>query len=179
MSPLSNRSFGFIIAYAIPGLIILWSLRDLSPMISYWLYASGEQTKFQPAIGGVLYSSIAALGLGMAASAIRFTLLDPLMAHTGLKRPDWDDTKLQENLDAFQTAIDYHYRYYQFHANTTVAILWAYALHRVEQGFSTSPLTTELAVAILCAVFMRTARDNLKKYYTRTAVILQSQETNP
>ena len=63
----------------------------------------------------------------MTASAIRWVILDKLHQHTGLRRPQWDDTRLQENLDAFDTIVEADYQHYLIYANTAVAADFACA----------------------------------------------------
>ena len=73
---------------------------------------------------------------------------------------------------AFNYWVEQTYRYYQFYANTLIAVLWAYIVNRY---FETSPLLglgTDLGVLILCAVlFARVPRRPVEISSTRRTTV--------
>ena len=167
MQSVSNDNFGPLIAYLIPGATALIGLVPFSPAIRTWLAATPDDA---PTIGGFLYLTIASLAVGMAVSAIRWAAVDFIHARTGLKQPPLDFSNLRGNVDAFSLLIEIHYRHYQFHANMFVAVAFLYACLAI----AGIPLSVGLSVALLIleVVFFRTSRDNLRKYYARTAQLL-------
>jgi hypothetical protein len=163
---ISARQFGLFIAYLLPGFIGLFGLTPLVPEVLVWL---------QPVTSGLgasLLAIIGAMTLGMTLSCFRWLLIDTVHHRTGIVPPDWDDTRLDQSLDAFNYLVENHYRYYQFYANTLIAVLWTYSLHRFMR---TSPLLgfgTDSGVLILCAVLFAGSRDALAKYYLRTGRLI-------
>lgn len=127
MQQVSDRNFGLLIAYIIPGFATLVGLGRFSQTVQGWLsFAAVEQA---PTVAGFLYVTVASVGLGMAVSAIRYATIDQIHEYTGLPRPRWDDKNLQANFDAFNNLVDQHSRYYQFHANSIIAALVVVAAH--------------------------------------------------
>ncbi|MEM7625862.1 MAG: hypothetical protein AAF333_09545 [Planctomycetota bacterium] len=174
MKDISNRNFGLLIAHVLPGFIALWGLQAVSPTVRVWLSAASSASDL-PTVGGFLYVTLASVALGMAVGAIRWCVIDWLHHHTGLPRPTWDDSKLQQNLHAFDLLVEHHYRYYQFHSNTIVSLLIAYAAHRGSSGFDDSNGTLEFMLLALIAVFWATSRSNLHRYYTRVTALMNPE----
>jgi len=97
---------------------------DFVEPVRVWLSASATD---QPTIGGFLYATLASVAAGLTASTVRWLIIDPLHHMTGVPQPRWNFARLPESLAAFDRLIDIHYRYYQFYANTLVALPFAYA----------------------------------------------------
>ena len=113
-----------------------------------------------PSIGGFLFVTLASVTAGMTASAVRWATIDRLHHCTGVVKPAWDDSKLPERLEAFEAIVEAHYRYYQFHSNSLVAMLFSYAAWRPSLG--NRPLWSDLSVVFLSAIFFAVSRDNLR-----------------
>jgi len=101
MSPLSDRSFGVVIANLLPGFTSLWGVSPFVPPLAAWL-DGGLTMEHAPSVGGFLYVTVASLIAGLAINVVRWVLFDNLNVATGVKKPRWDDRKLQANFDAFQ-----------------------------------------------------------------------------
>lgn len=172
----SDRNFGLLIAYIIPGFIALIGLSGISPTINLWL--GGFAAEQMPSVAGFLYVTIASVGLGMTASAIRFVVIDKINELTGLKRPAWDDRQLQANYQAYTLVIEQHYRYYQFYANSLIALLIAYAAHHHQNQLQLDQGLIEIVLAVIGIFFWLMARDTLRKYYLRATSMLAEQEHN-
>lgn len=164
----SGRNFGLLIAYVIPGFIALWGLSCTSEPIRVWLQGSATAG---PTFGGALYVVLASVACGLIANALRWVFLDQLHHRTGLPHPNWDDSKLQEHLQAFDYLVENHYRYYQFYGASLVATLVAYAAWRLGGPHQSSGFA-ELAVSVLTWVYLVSSRDALSKYYSGTALLL-------
>lgn len=162
MREVSTNNFGLLIAYLIPGFVIMLSLRDVSLTVTSWLEAS---TDAGPTVGGFLYATMASIMAGLIASTVRWLILDSLHHHTGIKQPAWEFSRLQQNVTAFDVMIEIHYRYYQFYGNTLVALLVSLAVD------IRSWLTAVLTLA-LCVLFYLGSRDTLRKYYGRVDQML-------
>ena len=73
--------------------------------------------------GGFLYLTVAAFFAGLVVSTFRWLLIDSIHSHTGLKQPLWNFAKLADRQEAFAMLVDAHYRYYQFYANSMIALV--------------------------------------------------------
>lgn len=166
---ISARQFGLLIAYLLPGFVGLAGVAPLAPAVAAWLQ---PDTLATVGVGLSVYTLIGATTAGLIISCFRWLLIDSMLHFTGLRRPTWKDQRLDDRLEAFDYLVENHYRYYQFYANTLVAILWSYSVHRAMQS---SPLLgpgTDLGATILCAVLLAGARDALAKYYQRTSRLI-------
>lgn len=177
MTNLSNRNFGILIAYILPGFTAIWGVSFVSTTVQSWLTVSTSGLEL-PTVGGFLYVTLASVALGMTVSAIRWFVIDSINEYTGLKRPAWDDSLLQANLDAFDLIVEHHYRYYQFYANSIVSILLVYAVHRLSDEMPGSFGLLELGLIALLIVFWAMSRDTLKKYYRRSSNLFTEKDSS-
>jgi hypothetical protein len=169
MSGITSRQFGLIIAYILPGFIGLAGMVPLFPVVGAWLHPINQGGLD---FGAPLYALLAATALGMILSCCRWLIVDRFHHWTGVQLPEWNDSRLDDRLDAFDYLVEVHYRYYQFYANTLVAIFWAYGVTRLTRTLPLLGLGTDLAALILCFVLFVGSRDALTKYYTRTSRLL-------
>ncbi|MEM6504038.1 MAG: hypothetical protein AAF711_01080 [Planctomycetota bacterium] len=170
MNTVSGQNFGLLIAYLLPGFVGLWGVAAISPTVAIWLEGGGIEPL--PTVGGFLYVTVASIATGMTLSTIRWALLDRFYQWVGPQRPRWDDAKLQLNLQAFTLMVEHHYRYYQFHANTVIALVWLYAGRRYSDEFARFTGLEEMLLLTLSGLFLLGARDNLQRYYDRVDLIL-------
>jgi hypothetical protein len=115
MPIISSRQFGLIVAFLIPGFIGLAGLTPLIPIVADWLRPVNLGNF---GIGPTVYALMAATGVGMVLSCIRWLAIDHLLAWSGIPASDWDFRKLHDHLETLNYLSDNHYRYYQFYANT-------------------------------------------------------------
>ncbi len=161
----SSNQFGLVIAYLLPGFIGLAGIAPFAPVIAAWLQPG---TYSEASLGPPVYAILAATTIGMIVSCFRWLLVDHIHERTGIVPPLWDDRSLEQRLVAFNYLVESHYRYYQFVANSLVAVVLAYSINRL---VGTSPflgIWTDLGVLILCITLFAGSRDALAKYYART-----------
>src|ERR1051325_8099530 len=161
----SSNQFGLVVAYLLPGFVGLIGVAPFLPTIMVWLRPADYATA---SLGPPVYAVLAATTIGMVVSCFRWLIIDHVHSVTGLVPPTWDDSELEQHLDAFNYLVESHYRYYQFVGNTLIALAAMYAINR---WFGTSPAlgrVTDFAVVILCATLFAASRDSLRKYYART-----------
>src|SRR5438045_8188296 len=120
---LSRNQFGLMVAYVLPGFIGLAGLAPFVPAVSGWLQPLNQA---EASLGAPLYAVLAATTIGMIVSAFRWILVDHFLQRTGVRPPTWDDSRLEERIVAFDYLVENHYRYYQFYANSLVAVLVTY-----------------------------------------------------
>src|SRR6266511_2637234 len=98
MQSVTNDNFGLLIAYMIPGLIVVWGVGYVSPTVANWLGAAPPDA---PTVGGFLYITIASVAAGLIVSAVRWLLIDTLHHWTGIRPPDWDFARLSSQMTPF------------------------------------------------------------------------------
>lgn len=162
-----QRSFGLVIAYVLPGFIVVAGLSWHWPALAVWLRA---EPTLAPTMGQFLYVAMASLGAGLTTSALRWAVIDSLHHATGLPQPVIDFSRLQQRLSAFSLAVEHYYRYYQFYANSLVAVL-IFAGCYVAAG---KLVTWKLFVVGLALelVLLAASRDSLRRYYSRVSLLL-------
>ena len=62
MGDLTEKNFGLVIAYLLPGFVTLWGLSHFSPTIQTWLTSSQSGA---PSVSGFLYVTLVSLALGL------------------------------------------------------------------------------------------------------------------
>ena len=164
----TTSNFGLLIAFVLPGFVLLWGIAPYSQTVTHWLAHANSDA---PTVGGFLYVTLASVGLGQLVSTLRWLLIDSLHHRTGITPPAWSFRELRskEASGAFERLVDDHYRFYQFHANGFVALTLAFLTHGVATGFSTSGFVA----VVLCDVLLFVgSRDTLSRYYRRAEQVL-------
>ena len=172
MKDVTEKNFGVIIAFLLPGFLFLWGLSYSFDEVATWLVKSS--TSDAPTIGGFLYATLASLSLGLLISAVRWLLVDHLLHCTGIggQSMDFSNLKDKDRFAAFQGVVENHYRYYQYYSNTLIAILAAFILYLVFGKAKPSVTIWIVTISIVVALFFG-SRDALNKYYTRANEILK------
>lgn len=160
--------FGLIIAYLLPGGLVLWGLGQIVPAVQAWLNAATIDTT---TVGGFFFVALASLGGGLLASLIRWFVIDRLHHWTGLRPPHLDFAKLAERTAAFALLIEVHYKYYQFYANSLVAGAFAYICWRSQHPLQAA-LCIDAVAMVLLLLLAAGSRDTLRRYYTRSGALL-------
>lgn len=170
MSQVTDKTFGPLVAYLLPGFFTLIALSRYSVELRIWIGTPAENS---PTVGGFLYATLASIAAGMVISAARWLLLDTLHHQTGIQRPDLEFSRLQRNLAAFQAAVENHYRFYQFYGNTLVAAMLSCLLRQPLFGLAAAHSPAGwFATATLVFLLFLASRDSLRKYYARTSAVL-------
>lgn len=146
---------------------------------------SGDEAS--PSIGGFLYSTLAALVLGLLVNAVRGVVVDKLLYSSWFHRTivqrlddraaplhrttlDYSKLKTPETLAAYQGLVDNIYRYYQYYANSLVAVVVAFAYYFLN-GHQ-RPNWWWVAIAGIVAVLLCVARNELKSFNDRATNIM-------
>ena len=173
MKDVTNKNFGLVIAYLLPGYILLWGLGDVvSDLDLHNPFQAGTSKPGAVTIGGFLHETLMALAVGMILNTVRWAMVDTILHHTGIRRPAWDDSKLQANLQAFETLVEYHYRFYQFHSSTFIGLLVIFAAR------PSAPWQIDLLFVVVLASLFGASREALTRYYRRAVLLLNEPERN-
>ena len=168
-------NFGVVVAYLVPGFVVLWGASYLSPIMRTWLATPPDNL---PTVGGLLYVTVASLAAGMTVSAIRWAVFDTLHHRTGVVPPRWDFATLPEKLDAYQALIEIHYRYYQLHSHLLLALAFVYGARFFATPWRAYRVgAVDLGFVIVGVVLFFAARDALSKYYGRAGELLKPSES--
>ena len=163
----NERSFGILIAYIIPGWIVLLGMSYRVDSVAGWVSGSVSAS---PTIGGFLYSTLASIGLGVATSTIRWLTVDSAMKHLGVRPKKVKFNELRDRYQAMTMLIDGHYRYYQFHGNLMVALPISMSFRWASSRFS---ITEAMLITLIWIVLFLGAKDSLAKYYQRSTELLR------
>ena len=108
MADLTDKNFGLLIAYVLPGFVTLLSLNENAPIASQWIRISSAN---EPTVGGFLYVTLASVTCGMVVSAVRWLLIDTIHHKTGINGPKFQFSHLDERISGFLVLVENHYRY--------------------------------------------------------------------
>lgn len=170
MDDLTHRQFGLLIAYIVPGFVMLFGAGSLFDPVWGWLVGVGTGG---PSFGAVFYVGLASVAAGMTASVVRWAILDTFHHLTGVHRPDLNEARLAERLNAYDYLVEQHYRYYQFYGNTLVSAVAAYAMWRLSPHAAGVEIGhAEIGLAVIVGVFAAGSRDALRKYYSGGVLLL-------
>ena len=174
MKQVSSGNFGLLIAFVLPGFIVLWGVSYFSATVRLWLSGAGTT----PTVGGFLFVTLASVAAGVTVSTVRWLVIDTIHHWTGIRQPSWDFARLQENVGAYNVLNDIHYKFYQFHANGLIALFIVYVARRTHYGIFTAPVGWfDLGFAFLSLVLFVGSRDLLRKYYARVSQLLGTLES--
>jgi hypothetical protein len=167
---LSDKNFGIIIAYILPGFVALWGVSHFSATVESWIGASQQGS---PTVAGFMYVTLASLGTGLTVSGIRWAVIDSIHRLTGLRRPAWKLVNLDDKLQGFLTLNEAHYRFYQHYSNMFVAVAFTYSAWLVSDGKGLLAAGwANVPFAVLEIVLFANSRDTLALYYSRVAQLL-------
>ena len=166
----ASRYFGLVIAFLLPGFLALWAISIVEPIAGGWL---GSAASTQTNVGGFLFAVLASLGLGLLISGMRWMLFDRFLLRLPyigvLPTPKIDQRSRERHEATYRDLRESHYYYFQFYANTAVALLIAapiVATSHLVRGGSVGGVAWVLAgVAIALELFLFiAARDCIEKY---------------
>jgi hypothetical protein len=158
-----NRQFGLIIAYLLPGFIALAGIAPLVPTVAGWLRA-GQTAN----LGAPIYALLAATAAGMIVSCFRWLIVDRIHLLAGVPGPVFNAQALEEQPGAFNYLVESHYRYYQFYANTLVALTWTYSICRILHPSPLLGIGTDVGMFFVAVALFAGSRDSLSKYRVRS-----------
>lgn len=169
--PVTTDSFGFLIAYLIPGFFFLWGLGPSVPIFREWL---SMPTAAAPTVGSFLFATIASLAAGLLLSALRWLVIDRLYQRTGIPPPQWNFGRISGRLPAFEGIVSNHYRFYQAYSNSLVALVIVFfvSMATAQGAFAIVSMRNLLFLGVAC-ILVLASRDCLRKYYARATDLMR------
>ena len=165
VTPVTDRSFGLLIAYIIPGftVILLWG--EKIPIVAGWL-SSGASAP--PTVGGFLTITVASVLVGLILSTLRWAIVDSVHHHSGIMPPTWEDPGDPSRLALYQLVVEFHYRFYQFYGSMWLVLLFLAITPPGESALGDlSGAEARLVSFFLALLFFAASRDTLQKCYLR------------
>ncbi len=160
MREISSSNFGLLIAFVLPGFTALWGASYLFPVLSSWLVGADPSG---PTVGGFLYVTLASVACGLTVSTVRWATIDWLHHRTGLARPNWDFSRLQNHFAAYKLLHEIHYKFYQFNGNSLTSVLFVFVARRIHLGLWPAAFEWFDAGLLLVAVVLYMgSRDTLR-----------------
>ncbi|MBX9787501.1 MAG: hypothetical protein K2Y37_01170 [Pirellulales bacterium] len=172
MKEVSQKNFGLLIAYVVPGLVVLWGVSYSSETVRMWITTANEAS---PSVAGFLYVTLASLAAGLALDAVRSVTIDHFHHLTGVRAPKLDFSDFQAKFWAFNQIVESHYRHYQAYAHMAIAVPFAVVACDLAGGDHTRHLWTGAALCLLEAILLVSSRDALRKFYARAGDLLRSR----
>jgi hypothetical protein len=160
MKDVSATSFGYAIAFLLPGIFGLYALTFWFPQINVLFQ---PMLKADSSVGPSFIFLVVAVGVGVCISGLRYFTLERAYEW-------WDEDRcvpaeIYEGMDADRLAlhkaiIEEHYRYHQFYGNCAIALvilftgwIWRSHPHWPQLGYSS------VGFAALLLLFERSAND--------------------
>lgn len=125
MKDLTATSFGYVIAFLLPGLFGMYGLGLLSPQIAALLRPA---LTTDTTVGPSVIMLLTALTVGLILSAIRYLIFEKLVCHNKSLDGDLFARLIKaDQLALFKEIADAHYRYHQFYGGCFIAAAITYS----------------------------------------------------
>jgi hypothetical protein len=105
-------------------------------------------------------------------------IVDRIHLLAGVPGPVFNAQALEEQPAAFNYLVESHYRYYQFYANTLVALISTYSIYRVLRPSPILGVGTDIGILLVAAALFAGSRDALSKYRVRSKQLLGATAVN-
>jgi hypothetical protein len=185
VNQISTNNFGIVIAFIIPGIILLLGLAGVVPAIETLLWANADSTA--PSVVGAIYLLIVSIGLGVLISGLRYFTIDTLLRWSsgrykiGCKLPAISYANLAGKQAEYTGLIENYYKFYQFYANSLVALIITFVLIATTENKifdfpsdTSYPYFTDLFIS---GLLFFSANDSFKKYCKNTEELLKAKGT--
>lgn len=164
------EAFGLVIAYVLPGFVVLWMVATFDPIVAGWLAAAPATT-----VGGFLFALLASLALGLALSGARSIVERLVEKATRSSAPRLDHTQRREHEAAYRDLRDQHYRHYQAHGNLAIAAIVVAAVRFGAHGWPGWGWALGAVAGI--GILAWNAQEQLRIYRRKTANLIGPRST--
>jgi hypothetical protein len=177
MKDLTSTSFGYLIAFVLPGLFGIYALSAWVPSVADFLKPIGDA---DATVGPSAVLLIISVGMGLILSALRFLTFEKLLCHKHKLPPNLFETlALEGKLSSFRAVADEHYRYHQFYGGCAVAlfILFVGWWRSINWAHDLGFLEAALAFLGIEALLVFSAGDTYVKFVKRGNVVLKLKDS--
>jgi hypothetical protein len=164
---LSSTSFGYVIAFLLPGLLGLYALGLWFPDVQELLKPA---TSKDATIGPSFILLLCALTVGLLVGAARFYVFQRWICRKHQLQAEVFHNLTGEKLTAFKSAVDEHYRYHQFYGGCSIAVVFLFPrwLWMNWSSFTTCNRAVLVGIFLAFEAFLVvTARDSFTQYTER------------
>jgi hypothetical protein len=175
MKEVSQKNLGPLIAYVVPGIVLLWGVSDHSSTVKMWLTATDGAS---PSVAGFLYVTLASLAGGLTLNAVRSVTLDVFHHRTGIRPPELDFSNFQAKFWAFNQLVESHWRYYQFYSHMFLAVAFSITIQLLTAPWG-GPRWFGVLFASLELMLLLSARETLARYYSSASLLLGTLDERP
>jgi len=176
MKDLTSTSFGYLIAFLLPGMFGLYALSFWFPQVELLLHPVLNP---DTTVGPSLVFLLIALGMGLCLSAARFFLFEQFLCRKHHLPPNvFALLTADGKLAPFKAVVDEHYRYHQFYGGCAVA-LWILFLgwwHGQDWMISEQVSYRGLGFILLETLFVVSGRDSFIKFIKRGRTIVTGEQ---
>jgi len=166
LKDVTNANFGLLIAYIIPGFVVVSALSPHVPVLQIWMLSPATEL---PSVGGLVYTTLYSVLAGMFVSTLRWLTIDSIHARMGLQRKSLNFNVLHDRVAGYDIIVGNTYRYYQHYANMLTAAPLAWLLHLTAFGWHFGIFVFLLA---FMSVYWLASKDTLRNYFARTEMLL-------
>lgn len=174
MKDLTSTSFGYLIAFLLPGIFGLYAL-------SYWFPAMDvllqPLLKADATVGPSVVFLLIAVGMGLFVGALRHLIFEKLLCRNH-KLPTGMFARLVEEgkLSFFKAVVDEHYRYHQFYGGCAVALVVLFAgWLRGHWELNRDVIYVSIGFVLLELVLVSSGRQAYIKYVERGTTVVQEK----
>lgn len=167
MNQPTRQGFGIVMAFTLPGFVVLASVEQYFPGLADLIWGDHDD-----GLAGFLYATLFSSGTGLFVSAVRWLTIDCIHHCTGIPPRPINFALVAERVDAFRMFVEDNYRFYQFYANTFVAICGMLVSQRLLVGWNHGIDSRECILLATLPILFVGSRDSLRRYYCRISQIL-------
>ena len=164
MKPLEFMTFGYLIAFVLPGLI---AARALGYAVPFLNLAFSRLLSSPEAAGPIFVVTVAALTAGLILNVIRRVVLDRVYRALDKDRPTLDYRRLTpDRHELFKDAVESTYRPYEFSANMglALALFWLARVLLLPGALGLSRIVTHLSGLVALLLLVLAQRQHLETY---------------
>jgi hypothetical protein len=176
MKDLTSTSFGYLIAFLLPGMFGLYALSFWFPQVGVLLHPLlNPDTTVGPSVVFLLIS----IGMGLCVSAARFFLFEKFLCRDHHLPSDmFARLTEKEKLTSFKAVVDEHYRYHQFYGGCAVSLLILFFGWWYGEGWTVSKQLGYMSVGFIFleTMFGVSGYDSFIRYIHRGHVIVTGSE---
>jgi uncharacterized membrane protein (DUF106 family) len=164
MKDISATSFGYLIAFVLPGIFGLYALSTWSPQVEVLLQPILQANA---SVGPSFVFLVIAIGVGVCLSALRFFIFEKALYHRRCLSDELYAGMTGDRLAIHRAIVEEHYRYHQFYGNCAVALIILFFgwLWRSHSNLSWSQIAGwSIGFVVFFVLLERSAWDTFSKY---------------
>jgi hypothetical protein len=177
MKDVTSTSFGYVIAFLLPGMLGLYALGMWFPEVQSLLLPA---TTKDATIGPSFFLLLSALTVGLVVGGVRFYLFQEWLCRKQKLGREMFKGLRGDRLTSFKAVVDEHYRYHQFYGGCAVVVPFIFLSWMrgkwLSAGYGHIILWTGIFLMFEVFLFL-TARSSFVDYCSRSKEIVTQEST--